>query len=107
MPVLVLFLSVSMLAGSDGLGRIPVEDHALASSIGRVTLALSTIAVEHTALFAGLPLPTGIDAQCATLSLGALLALAAPQRGLTIRGLGFEAGPDPDLAAVIKPAAPV
>jgi cell volume regulation protein A len=39
-PVLVLFLSVGMLAGSEGLGRIPFEDYALANSIGSVALAL-------------------------------------------------------------------
>jgi len=39
-PVLVLFLSVGMLAGSEGLGRIPFEDYALANNIGSVALAL-------------------------------------------------------------------
>ena len=39
-PVLVLFLSVGMLAGSEGLGRIPLEDYALANNIGSVALAL-------------------------------------------------------------------
>jgi len=39
-PVLVLFLSVGMLAGSEGLGRIPFENYDLASSIGSVALAL-------------------------------------------------------------------
>ncbi|MFM7434547.1 MAG: potassium/proton antiporter, partial [Vulcanococcus sp.] len=39
-PVLVLFLSVGMLAGSEGFGRIPFENYDLASSIGSVALAL-------------------------------------------------------------------
>ncbi|MBM5824131.1 MAG: potassium/proton antiporter [Cyanobacteria bacterium M_surface_10_m2_119] len=39
-PVLVLFLSVGMLAGSEGLGRIPFENYGLANSIGSVALAL-------------------------------------------------------------------
>jgi cell volume regulation protein A len=39
-PVLVLFLSVGMLAGSEGLGRIPFEDYPLANNIGSVALAL-------------------------------------------------------------------
>jgi cell volume regulation protein A len=39
-PVLVLFLSVGMLAGSEGLGRIPFENYELANSIGSVALAL-------------------------------------------------------------------
>jgi potassium/hydrogen antiporter len=39
-PVLVLFLGVGMLAGSEGLGRIPFEDYALASNAGSAALAL-------------------------------------------------------------------
>ncbi len=39
-PVLVLFLSVGMLAGSEGVGRIPFENYGLANSIGSVALAL-------------------------------------------------------------------
>ena len=41
-PVLVLFLSVGMLAGSEGLGRIPFEDYGLANNIGSFALALIT-----------------------------------------------------------------
>jgi len=40
MPVLVLFLSVGMLAGSEGLGCIPFENYDLANSVGSVALAL-------------------------------------------------------------------
>lgn len=40
MPVLVLFLGVGMLAGSEGLGGIPFEDYSFANSIGSVALAL-------------------------------------------------------------------
>jgi cell volume regulation protein A len=40
MPVLVLFLSVGMLAGSEGIGRIPFENYDLANSVGSVALAL-------------------------------------------------------------------
>ncbi len=39
-PVLVLFLSVGMVAGSEGIGRIPFEDYDLANSVGSVALAL-------------------------------------------------------------------
>jgi cell volume regulation protein A len=39
-PVLVLFLSLGMVAGSEGLGRIPFENHELANSVGSVALAL-------------------------------------------------------------------
>ncbi len=40
MPVLVLFLGVGMLAGSEGIGRIAFEDYGFANSIGSVALAL-------------------------------------------------------------------
>lgn len=40
MPVLVLFLLVGMLAGSEGLGGLEFEDYALASGIGTVALCL-------------------------------------------------------------------
>ena len=40
MPVLVLFLGVGMLAGSEGLGRIAFEDYAFANSVASVALAL-------------------------------------------------------------------
>jgi len=39
-PVLVLFLSVGMLAGSEGLGWIAFENYPLANDIGSVALAL-------------------------------------------------------------------
>ena len=39
-PVLVLFLSVGMVAGSEGLGGIPFENYPLANSVGSVALAL-------------------------------------------------------------------
>jgi potassium/hydrogen antiporter len=40
MPVLVLFLSVGRLAGSEGVGRIPFENYPLANSVGIAALAL-------------------------------------------------------------------
>ena len=40
MPVLVLFLLVGMLAGSEGVGRIEFEDYRLAHAIGTVALAI-------------------------------------------------------------------
>lgn len=40
MPVLVLFLGVGMLAGSEGIGGIAFDDYEFANSIGSVALAL-------------------------------------------------------------------
>jgi len=40
MPVLVLFLGVGMLAGSEGLGGIVFENYAFANSIGSIALAV-------------------------------------------------------------------
>lgn len=39
-PVLVVFIALGMLAGSEGLGGIDFEDYALANGIGTVALAL-------------------------------------------------------------------
>jgi cell volume regulation protein A len=39
-PVLVLFLAVGMLAGSEGIGGIDFEDYRLAHAIGTISLAL-------------------------------------------------------------------
>ena len=40
MPVLVLFLGVGMLAGSEGLGGVPFEDYGLANAVGSLALAV-------------------------------------------------------------------
>ena len=40
LPVLVLFLLLGMLAGSEGIGRIDFEDYGLAHAIGSLALAL-------------------------------------------------------------------
>lgn len=39
-PVLVLFLGLGMLAGSEGIGGIEFEDYGLAHAIGTAALAL-------------------------------------------------------------------
>src|SRR5688500_19012701 len=40
MPVLVLFLLVGMLAGSEGVGGLDFEDYRLAHAIGTIALAM-------------------------------------------------------------------
>ena len=37
-PVLLFFLTIGMLAGSEGIGGIPFEDHRLAQAIGIIAL---------------------------------------------------------------------
>ena len=39
MPVLVVFLAVGMLAGSEGIGKIPFEDPHIANIIGSIAMA--------------------------------------------------------------------
>lgn len=40
MPVLLLFLGIGMLAGSEGVGGIAFEDYQLANSVGSIALAM-------------------------------------------------------------------
>lgn len=40
MPVLLLFLGIGMLAGSEGIGGIAFEDYHLANSVGSIALAM-------------------------------------------------------------------
>ncbi len=47
LPVLVLFLVVGMLAGTEGIGGIAFENYPLAHGIGTVALAIILFAVEH------------------------------------------------------------
>jgi NhaP-type Na+/H+ and K+/H+ antiporter len=75
-PVLVLFLSVGMGAGSEGLGRIRFENYDLAFSMGSVALALSTLEVA-----------AHVSAHGSGRGLGAPVAAAAEALGGQHRGL--------------------
>ncbi|MDY0389781.1 MAG: potassium/proton antiporter [Desulfobulbus oligotrophicus] len=66
MPMLVLFLGVGMLAGSEGIGRIAFEDYHFANIIGSIALAVilfdgglhTTLQAVQTSWRAALPLAT-------------------------------------------------
>ena len=84
-PVLLVFLGIGMLAGSEGIGRIAFADYHLAFRIGSVALVLilfdgglntSLVAVrEHLK-------PAAVLATFGVLGTGALVALAAIGLGL-------------------------
>jgi cell volume regulation protein A len=84
-PVVLLFLALGMLAGSEGIGRIPFEDYALTFRVGVVALVLI--------LFdAGLNTrPTTLRAVAAPATMLATVGVAATALGLAAcaRALGF------------------
>lgn len=84
-PVLVVFLGLGMLAGSEGIGGIPFDDYALAFRLGTVALvfilfdgALNTApeVVRRAAL------PAGLLATVSVVLTAALVALAGWMLGL-------------------------
>jgi cell volume regulation protein A len=89
LPLLLLFLLVGMLAGSEGLGRIPFEDYALTFRIGTVALVLilfdgglnTDLASLRRVLAPATVLATlGVAATAAVLALGArALGLGWPE----------------------------
>lgn len=84
-PVALVFLIIGMLAGSEGIGRIPFENYALAYRLGTVALVLILFdgglntpsrAVRRVAA------PAGVLATVGVVGTGALLAVGARQLGL-------------------------
>ncbi|MBV9773885.1 MAG: cation:proton antiporter, partial [Gemmatimonadetes bacterium] len=73
-PVLVLFLGVGMLAGSEGIGRIAFADYHLAHGIGTVALAVI--------LFDG-----GLHTPMSAVRLAGKPALALATAGIVITAL--------------------
>lgn len=72
MPVLVLFLAIGMLAGSEGIGGIAFENYALANNIGSVALAMI--------LFDG-----GLQTSLASVRLGWRPALSLATFGVLLK----------------------
>jgi cell volume regulation protein A len=87
-PALVLFLLLGMLAGSEGIGRIPFDDYALAYRLGTVALVLilfdgglntSRAVLRRAALPAGLLATVSVLITAAVVAgVGMLLGLAPP-----------------------------
>lgn len=84
-PVLVVFLALGMLAGSEGVGQIPFDDYPLAFRLGSIALVLilfdgglntAPAAVRRAALPAGILATLGVVATAAlTAGAGLLLGL--------------------------------
>lgn len=79
-PVALIFLLIGMLAGSEGIGRIPFEDYGVAYRLGTIALALilfdgglntSFNAVRRVAAPAGVLATVGVVGTAALLAVGA------------------------------------
>ena len=97
-PFLLLFLAVGMLAGSEGIGRIPFEDYALTFRFGTVALVLilfdgglntAMSSVRRVLAPAGLLATVGVAATAGATALGA-------------RALGFGWGESLLLGAIVS-----
>jgi cell volume regulation protein A len=92
-PVLLVVLGLGMLAGSEGIGGIPFDDHSLAFRVGTVGLVLI--------LFdGGLDIPSGVFRRvlargAALASLGVVLTAGA------IAAIGIALGLSPALAVLV------
>lgn len=86
-PVLVVFLGLGMLAGSEGLGGIPFDDYALAFRLGTIALVLilfdGGLNTAPTALRRA-ALPAGLLATVGVVATAGLVALAGWALGLSL-----------------------
>lgn len=84
-PVVLIFLGIGILAGSEGIGRIPFEDYALAFRLGTVALVLILFdggLNTPLALVRPYLAPSATLATAGVLGTAALLALGARAIGL-------------------------
>jgi len=85
-PVLVVFLGLGMLAGSEGIGRIPFDDYPLAFRLGTIALVLILFDGALNTAPAALrraALPAGLLSTVGVVATAALVALAGLALGLT------------------------
>ncbi len=97
-PVLLIFIIIGMLAGSEGVGGIVFEDYGFAFRVGTVALALILFDGGLNTPVAGLRSvmgPAGVLATVGVMGTTALVAVAA-------RFLGYAAAPALLLGAVVS-----
>jgi len=85
-PVLVGFLGLGMLAGSEGIGRIPFDDYALAFRLGSIALVLILFdggLNTSPAVLRRAALPAGLLATLAVLATAGIVALVGLALGLS------------------------
>ena len=92
-PALVLFLLLGMLAGSEGIGRIPFDDYALAYRLGTVALVLI--------LFDGGLNTSRVVLQRAALPAGLLATVSVLVTALIVAGVGMLLGLSPAVALLV------
>ena len=92
-PVLIVFLAVGMLAGSEGIGGIPFEDYAMAYRLGTIALIFilfdgglntSAAAVRAVAAPAGVLATIGVAGVAVLVGFGARVVVKAP-KSLAVR----------------------
>jgi potassium/hydrogen antiporter len=84
-PALVLFLGLGMLAGSEGIGRIPFDDYPLAFRLGTIALVLILFdggLNTAPAVLRRAALPAGLLATVAVVATAGLVAAAGLALGL-------------------------
>lgn len=84
-PFVLLFLAVGMLAGSEGIGRIPFEDYRLTFRVGTVSLVLILFDGGLNTTVASIRRVLAPSALLATIGVAATAAVTA----LGARALGF------------------
>lgn len=92
-PVLLLFLLLGMLAGSEGLGGIPFEDYGLAYRLGTIALVLI--------LFDGGLNTTPAVLRRAARSAGWLATVSVVATAAVMAGFGLWLGLDPEIALLM------
>jgi cell volume regulation protein A len=97
-PIALIFLVIGMLAGSEGIGRIPFEDYQLAFRLGTVALVLILFDAglnTPTRVIRQYVAPAGVLATIGVVGTAALVAVAA-------LALGFSPGQALLLGAVVS-----